>query len=229
MQLLAWGVFAFYLEKILRFIAPRRCGSRCGWGILLSCFILGTTFTSFRGICQAPAARPLAPHANDSSREAGPQETASRPAQTPSVGGDPIAQWEGLTVRSITFEGVSPDRLSFLQGHLPQSEGAPLDREKVAASLRLVFETGLFNSVEVSGQRQGDGVALVFLGKARMFIGVVTVDGAKGATVNSQLQRAGRLNAGTRFTTAKMTEAVEQMRALLVDNGFNESKITFDL
>jgi outer membrane protein assembly complex protein YaeT len=229
MQLLARGVFAFYVEKILRFIAPRRCGSRCGWSILLSCFILGTTFASVRGICQTSAIAPLAPRTGNPSNRTAPQEAAGGPAQTRTVGLDPIAQWEGLAVRSISFEGVSQDRLSFLEGHLAQPVGAPLDREKVAASLRQVFETGLFDSVEVSGQRQEDGVALIFIGKARMFIGVVTVDGAKGATVNAQLQRAGRLNSGTRFTNAKMTEAVEQMRALLADNGFNESTITFDL
>ena len=38
---------------------------------------------------------------------------------------------------------------------------------------------------------------------ARMFIGVVTVEGAKGATVNTQLQRASRLNSGTRFTESQ--------------------------
>jgi outer membrane protein insertion porin family len=158
-----------------------------------------------------------------------PQGTVKAQAQPIATARDSITPWEGLTVRAISFAGVSPERLSFLKGHLAQAEGAPLDREKVAASLRQIFETGLFNSVEVSGQRQGDGVELVFLGKPRMFIGVVTVDGAKGATVNTQLERASRLNAGTRFTDAKMTQAEEQMRAVLVDNGFNESTITFNL
>jgi outer membrane protein insertion porin family len=213
----------------LRSIAPRRCGSRCGWGILLSCFILYTTFASVRGICQTPAVAPLAPQSNDPSQGATPQDTEKTSAQTSAAGSDSVAAWEGLTVRTISFAGVSPDRLSFLLGHLAQAEGAPLDREKVAASLRQVFETGLFNSVEVSGTRQGDGVELVFLGKPRMFIGVVTVDGAKGATVNTQLERASRLNAGTRFTDAKMTQAMEQMQVVLVDNGFNESTIAFNL
>jgi|HubBroStandDraft_6_1064221.scaffolds.fasta_scaffold09097_4 outer membrane protein insertion porin family len=229
MQILARGVFEFYLEKILRSIAPRRCGGRCGWGILLLCFTLYLTFASVRGICQTPAAAPLAPHSNDPSLAVVPQETAKTSTQTSAAGKDSISPWEGLTVRTISFAGVSPDRLAFLQGHLAQAEGAPLDREKVAESLRQVFETGLFNSVEVSGQRRGDGVELVFLGKPRMFIGVVTVDGAKGATVNTQLERASRLNAGTRFTDAKMTQAVEQMRTVLVDNGFNESTITFNV
>ncbi len=191
--------------------------------------MIGTTFTSVSGICQIPAVVPPGTHANDSSQGPVPQEPEKPPVQIGAAGADPIAQWEGLTVRSISFEDASPDRLSYLQGHLAQGVGAPLDREKVAASLRQVFETGLFDSVEVSGRRQGDGVELVFLGKPRMFIGVVTVDGAKGATVNTQLERASRLNAGTRFTTAKMTEAVEQMRAVLVDNGFNESTIVYDL
>ncbi len=186
-------------------------------------------FTGVWGMCQTPAVGPPAPHANDTSQGPVAQEPPKTTAQTGAVGGDSVAEWEGLTVRTISFEGVSPDRLSFLHGHLAQAEGAPLDREKVAASLRQVFESGLYDSVEVSGQRQGDGVELVFVGKPRMFIGVVTVDGAKGATVNTQLERASRLNAGTRFTTAKMTEAVAQMRAVLADNGFNESTITFTL
>jgi outer membrane protein insertion porin family len=229
MQILAWGAFEFYLEKILRSMAPRRCGSRCGWGILLWCFVLHAMFASIRGTCQTPAVAPLAPNSTDPLQGAAPQEAAKTSAQTSAAGSDSIAAWEGLKVRTISFAGVSPDRLSFLEGHLAQAKGAPLDREKVAESLRQVFETGLFNSVEVSGTRQGDGVELVFLGKPRMFIGVVTVDGAKGATVNTQLERASRLNAGTRFTDAKMTQAMEQMQVVLVDNGFNESTIAFDV
>ena len=77
-------------------------------------------------------------------------------------------------------------------------------------------------------QREGDGVALVFRGEARMFIGVVTVEGAKGGTVNTQLQRASRLNSGTRFTQRKMTQALEQMKLALAENGYNEASITHD-
>ena len=129
-------------------------------------------------------------------------------------------------MRRISFEGVAPDRLSSLQGHLAQAEGTSLIRENVATSLRQVFATGLFDSVEVAGQREGDGVALVFRGVPRMFIGVVTVDGAKGATMNTQLQRGSRLASGTRFTEAKMTQALDQMQLALGENGFHESKIT---
>ena len=96
----------------------------------------------------------------------------------------------------------------------------------MAASLRELYGTGLFEQIEAVGQRQGDGVALIFRGTARTFIGRVTVDGAKGATVNTQLERAARLNPGTRFTQAKMTQAMNTMREVLAENGFHEATIT---
>ena len=113
-----------------------------------------------------------------------------------------------------------------LAGHLAQAEGAPLTAENLKGSLRQLYATGLYDTIEVRGTRQGDGVALVFRGTPRTFIGTVGVDGATGATMNTQLERASQLDAGTRLTQAKMIRAVEQMRATLEQNGYHEAAIT---
>jgi outer membrane protein assembly complex protein YaeT len=144
-------------------------------------------------------------------------------SQAPS---DSLTAWTGIPVRQISFEGVATDRLSPLAGHLAQAEGAPLDPENVRRSLRQLFATGLFETIEVAGSRLPDGVSLVFKGTPRTFIGTVTVDGAKGSTLNTQLQRAGQLSPGARFTPAKLTQALEQMRQTLAQNGFREPVIT---
>ena len=136
---------------------------------------------------------------------------------------------QDLPVRHIAFEGVSADRLVSLQGQLAQAEGAPLNREKVATTLRQLFATGLFDSIEVVGQRESDGVALIFRGTPRDFIGTVEVGGAKGATMNSQLERASRLAPGSRFTQGKMTQALDSMRQSLAENGFNEASVKYTL
>src|SRR5208282_4352723 len=115
-----------------------------------------------------------------------------------------LAQWNGLPVRSISFEGVAVSRLAPLPGHLAQAEGKPLSPENLKKSLRQLFATGLFETIQVEGSHQQDGVALVFRGTPRIFIGTVSVDGAKGANVNTQLERAGQLDPGTRFTQAKL-------------------------
>jgi len=132
-------------------------------------------------------------------------------------------------VRRISFEGVSEARLAPLPGHLAQAEGAPLDPEAIKRSLRQLFATGLLETIQVEGERQQDGVALVFQGKPRTFIGTVSVDGAKGATMNTQLERASQLAAGARFTPEKLSQALEQMHSTLAENGFHESTITHTL
>ena len=196
-------------------MAPKRRGPRCGFGILLSsCLVLVCPASGQWSVIsgQLPAAEQAEDHASD-----------SLPA------GDALEKWQGLPVRRIGFGGVAGERLSSLDGHLAQQVGAPLKSENVAASLRQVYATGLFDTVEVDAERAGDGVSLMFQGTPRMFIGVVSVDGAKGATVNTQLQRASRLNSGTRFTKAKMVQAVAQMTLVLAENGYHESSITYDI
>jgi len=150
-------------------------------------------------------------------------ELAAPPAEPLS---DPLGQWEGLPVRSISFTGVSMDRLRPLVGHLPQAEAAPLNRDALRRSLRLLYATGLYENIAVEGERDGDGVALVFRGTPRSFIGRVSVDGAKPATMNAQLERASQLASGARFTPAKLAQAEAQMRQTLAQEGFHEPVIT---
>jgi outer membrane protein insertion porin family len=195
---------------------------------LFCCFVLLTVLAGVRGRCQSaqPGEPAREPQGAERSRA---RVSAQEPAPVIEAGEAPITPWEGLTVRRISFEDVAPERLSYLQKHLPQAVGKPLDRGDVAASLREVFETGLYDSVEVTAQREGDGIALTFRGKARMFIGTLTVEGAKGATLNTQLERASRLTPGSRFSEVKMTQALEQMRLAMEQNGFNESTVSYTL
>jgi outer membrane protein assembly complex protein YaeT len=146
--------------------------------------------------------------------------------QVPQTSFDSLTKWEGLTVRHISFDGVSTDRLAPLPSHLAQPEATPLSRENLRRSLHQLFATGLFDTIAVEGVREQDGVALIFRGTPRTFIGAVSVDGAKGATVNTQLERATQLAPGTRFTPAKLSQALEQMRATLAQDGFHEPVIT---
>jgi outer membrane protein insertion porin family len=137
-----------------------------------------------------------------------------------------FVQFEGLPVRRIAFEGVDAERLAPLPDHLAQVVGSPLEQRYLAESLRQVFDTGLFETIAVEGEREGDGVALIFKGEPRAFIGTVSVYGAKGASVNSQLERACRLIPGTRFTEARLEQAMALMRQALDDNGFHEPTIS---
>ena len=207
----------------------RRLGSRMKDGLLPGClFLLLAMGTHCRG---QVAGSPITHEPATRFSRAAVDSHGSSHAPASAEESDPasLAKWLGLPVREISFEGVSADRLKPLPGHLPQTVGAPLDRENVAQSLRMLFATGLFATVEATAIRQNDGLKLVFKGTPRDFIGTVSVDGAKGATLNAQLEAASRLTAGTRFTQGRLEAATVRMRQTLADNGFNEPVITYRL
>jgi outer membrane protein assembly complex protein YaeT len=194
-----------------------RCNKRPGYGILRVCLLAFVILGGVEAWSQSSPGGAGTPNARD------PVTPTGQAAQTPS---DSLEQWEGLPVRHITFAGVSADRLVPVASHLAQAEGTPLNRENLKRSLRQLFSTGLFETIAVEGVREEGGMTLIFRGTPRIFIGTVTVAGAKSATLNTQLERAGQLAPGTRFTSAKLSQALEQMRATLALNGFHEPVIT---
>ncbi|MGD0347230.1 MAG: POTRA domain-containing protein [Terracidiphilus sp.] len=166
--------------------------------------------------------------ASGGSRSARCQGSVANPASSHSSPGPPrnsALQFEGLPVLSISFEGVPADQLQPLAGHLALAEGAPLTEENLKRSLRQLYSTGLYDTIEARGTHLAGGVALVFAGNPRTFIATVSVDGATGATMNMELQRASQLEAGSRLTQEKMLRAVEQMRSTLEQSGYYESVI----
>jgi outer membrane protein assembly complex protein YaeT len=203
--------------------------------ISLACVLVFGICGSFRAWSQVTAPGELGPVARRSAKSAAPAlldtAIAAEAALTTSSQApldtlpDPISRWAGLPVRKLSFEGVDAVRLDPLPSQLAQAEGKPLNPENLRQSLRQLYATGLFETIQVEGSSFQDGVALVFRGTPRTFIGTVSVDGLKGATLNTQLQRASQLEPGARFSTSKLTRAVEQMRQALTDNGFHEPAI----
>ena len=160
----------------------------------------------------------IAPHGVD--RQATSAEKEAAPQR------DALERLQGKLVRQIAFAGVPASRLDPLPGHLAQTEGAALSAERVKSSLRQLFATGLYENIEVEATNDREGVDLLFKGTPRTFIGTVSVSGARGATINTQLSRASQLSPGARLTPAKLNQAVEEMRQTLANNGYHEPQIT---
>lgn len=196
---------------------PGRRRYRCKSGVLLTGFLLSLNV----GTAATWAQSRVSPDPPKTRLEA-----QKKPQESTSIGHDPIARWAGLPVQHISFEGVTRDQLAPLPDRLAQAVGAPLSEDDLARSLRQLYATGLFETIEVAGVRIGNGIDLVFRGTPRRFIGTVTVDGAKGATMNAQLVQATRLTMGTRFDESKLDRAIDSMRETLAGNGFHEPKIT---
>ena len=133
-----------------------------------------------------------------------------------------LRMWEGKPVLRIDFAGVSASRMTPLPEQLAQQAGAPLRAVNLSQSLRRLYATGLYDTISVEGTLETGGVALTFRGAPRIFIGVVSVTGAKGANTNSLLERVSRLNPGTRFTLSALDRAEAAMRHSLAQSGYYE-------
>ena len=103
------------------------------------------------GACTATASAEPAPVGKPGATSGRTSEPSIHPVQAPSS----VLAWEGLPVRSIAFEGVPADQLQPLAGHLPQAEGAPLTEENLKRSLRQLYATGLYDTIEVAWHAPG--------------------------------------------------------------------------
>jgi outer membrane protein insertion porin family len=165
------------------------------------------------------------------------QASPAPPAQTPPAAATaiPLAlqepaqplllDWAGLQVVSVTFEGVSEATLAPLPGQLAQQAGVPLDPAKVRDSLRRLYATGLYQTIEVAGVRAGDNVSIIFAGTPRLFVGRVNVYGVKDDRLASVLQSATQLQAGTAYLESKATLAEPEVDTSLQNNGYYRGQI----
>jgi outer membrane protein insertion porin family len=136
-----------------------------------------------------------------------------------------LLDWAGLQVVSIAFDGVNADLLKPLPAQLAQQPDAPLDPQKIRESLRSLYATGLYQTIEVAGVRAGDSVTIVFTGVPRLFVGRVNVEGVKDDRLDAALDSATQLQAGTPFSEAKAAQAEPSIKTSLENNGYYRGQI----
>ena len=133
--------------------------------------------------------------------------------------------WAGLRVENITFDGVREELLNPLPSQLRQQIGLPLDPGKIRESLRRLYATGLYQTIEVAGVRNGDNVSIIFSGLPRLFIGRVNVEGVKDDRLDAVLDSAAGLQAGTPLSETRLAQAEPSIQASLQNNGYYRGQI----
>ena len=112
-----------------------------------------------------------------------------------------------------------------LPTQLAQQAGAPLDPDKVRESLRSLYATGLYQTIEVAGVRAGNDVSIIFSGVPRLFLGRVNVEGVKDDRLDAVLDSATQLQAGTAYSESRAAQAEPEISAALQNNGYYRGQI----
>jgi outer membrane protein assembly complex protein YaeT len=134
--------------------------------------------------------------------------------------------YEGKTVLSISLPAaVVADRDHLLQ-LLTQKAGAPLERDRVRDSIRVLYATGRFSDIQAEVTPSGDGVNLSFVTSPNFFVGAVNVDGAPTHPNANQIVNASKLQLGELYSREKLSRALENIRQLMQENGYYKTQVT---
>jgi outer membrane protein insertion porin family len=146
--------------------------------------------------------------------------------QVPSVLPDNGSACFGSAIQKIEFPGITEIDQQMLRSMLPLHPGEPLDRGKLQESLRVLFATGRFASLDAECERSGAEVRLTFVGTPNFFIGGISVEGSPGRPTDSQIVNASKLQLGEQFTPEKMDRALKNIQRLMEENDYYRSSIT---
>ncbi len=150
---------------------------------------------------------------------------AAPPPGTPDAGTENLGAWRGLKVTAIEFRGVSAERLQPLQAELALQPGKPLDPADLRSSLRRLYATGLYSTIDVAGVRTGDDVTILFDGTPQLFIGRVNVNGLSSENLTSLLGDATKLSPGTPYTESKLERGTRLIQNLLQNDGYYQAQV----
>jgi outer membrane protein assembly complex protein YaeT len=137
-----------------------------------------------------------------------------------------VWEWKGLRVNNIKFEGVTFEAGDKLPSELAQQAGQPFDPEKVRESTRRLFASGRYRNIEVRGERQGDGMTLIFAGSPRYYVGRVTIAGVKSERLTSLLEYATKLSPGTGLTRSAVPDGMDGIIQTLQQQGYYQPKVS---
>ncbi len=136
-----------------------------------------------------------------------------------------IDSFAGKKVTGIRFDGVTSSMLDPVPSQLALQPGDLLDEAKVRESLRRLYESGLYETLQVQGLRSNDGVIVIFAGEPRLFVGRTQIFGVKNDQLQAQLIGSERLQPGTRYNQRKLDTSQTSIEQALTENGFYQATV----
>ncbi|HEX4544428.1 MAG TPA: POTRA domain-containing protein, partial [Candidatus Acidoferrum sp.] len=104
--------------------------------------------------------------------------------------------------------------------------GKPLDRGKVAESLRALYRTGDYADLRAAVTQVPNGVRLDFVVRENLFFNQVRLEGLVAPPSEASAAAAMQLNLGQTYRKAMVDEALERLRETLRDEGLYRAAVS---
>ena len=150
------------------------------------------------------------------------QEEQTTDASKPTAqSGRPIVS----AVRVVTVDG----RVLDVRTALTVEAGKPLDLQQVAASLKALYRSGTFSSIQAVSQTADGGIRLDFVVQENLFFNQLIILGLKPPPTEASAAAAMQITLGDVFRKETLDEAMDRLKTRLQEEGFYSAKVTADL
>jgi len=147
---------------------------------------------------------------------------AQTPLESPAV---KPAESKLSSVRVVTEDG------KVLQANLqalPLKAGEPLQAEQVAASIRILYQTGNYADLRAVVYPESDGVRLDFVARENLYFNQIVINGLTPPPTEASAVAAMQLSLGQTYHEQDVKDGVDRLRDALRDEGLYQAKISFE-
>ena len=139
------------------------------------------------------------------------------------AGKSATGQPDVVTIRIVREDGQV---LAELPAGIAAETGKPLDRGKIAESLRALYRTGDYADLRAVVTPVADGVRLDFVVRENLFFNQVRLEGLVAPPSEASAAAAMQLNLGQTYRKATVDEALEKLQETLRDEGLYQAEVS---
>jgi outer membrane protein assembly factor BamA len=111
---------------------------------------------------------------------------------------------------------------------LPVQVGEPLRPEQVAASVRILYQTGNYADLRAVVYPEGDAVRLDFVARENLYFNRILINGLTPPPTDASAVAAMQLSLGQTYHERDVKDAVERLRDALKEEGLYRAKISVE-
>jgi outer membrane protein assembly factor BamA len=147
-------------------------------------------------------------------------------AQTPPENSPAETAKEERKIRAIRIVKDDGHVLSESPTGIPVETGKPLDRGKIAESLRALYKTGDYADVKAVITPVAEGMQLDFVVRENLFFNQVRIEGLTAPPSEASAAAAMQLALGQMYRKAAVDESLERLRATLQEEGLYRAEVS---
>jgi len=138
--------------------------------------------------------------------------------------GDVVAQIAGIKVKTIEIRGNKRIELPAIAGRLTLKVGDPYTPETVRGQVKILYDTGFFEDVQVETEAGEGGTAVAFVVREKPFITEIVYDGNENLS-DDKLKEKTTIKSQSFLDQQQAKESAEKIRLAYQEDGYYNAQV----